>query len=59
MILKKADKGSKVVASDNQTSLGEVNRQLTDENFSKKLDSNPTEDLFVPIPGALDEMYEQ
>lgn len=43
---------------DKQSYLAETNRQLTDDLFYKKLDSDPTEEFLAPITETLDEMYE-
>lgn len=40
-----------------QAYLAEANRQLTDDRFNKKLDSDPTEDLSALITDTLEEMY--
>ena len=41
IVIKSADKGSAVVVMDKVDYLEEANRQLTDERFYKKLDSEP------------------
>ena len=41
IVIKSADKGSAVVVMDKVDYLEEANRQLTDERFYKKLDSDP------------------
>jgi hypothetical protein len=42
IVIKQADKGSVVVVMDKVDYLEEANRQLADERFYKKLDSDPT-----------------
>lgn len=58
IVIKKADKGSTVVVLDKQAYLAEANRQLTDDRFYKKLDSDPTEEFSALITNTLDKMYE-
>jgi hypothetical protein len=46
---KERDKGSAVVVMENVDYLEEENRQLTDERFYKKLDSDPTKEFSTRI----------
>lgn len=47
-----------MVVLDKQVYLDEANRQLKDDRFYKKLDSDPTEEFSALITDTLDEMYE-
>lgn len=40
-----------------QTYLAKANRQLTDEHFHKKMDSDPTKEFSVLIIQTLDKIY--
>ena len=46
-----------MVVLDKEAYIAEANRQLTDERFYKKLDSDPTESFSALITDTLDEMY--
>ena len=56
--IKPADKCSSVVVMDKVDYLEEANRQLTDERFYKKLDSDPTEEFSTKITQELKIMKE-
>ena len=58
IVIKSADKGSTVVVMDKVDYLEEANRQLTDERFYKKLDSDPTEEFSTKITQELKIMKE-
>jgi hypothetical protein len=58
VVIKSADKGSAVVVMDKVDYLEEANRQLTDERFYKKLDSDPTEEFSTKITQELKLMKE-
>ena len=58
IVIKPADKGSAVVVMDKVSYLEEANRQLTDERFYKKLDSDPTEEFGTKITQELKIMKE-
>ena len=49
IVRKQADKGSAVVIMDKVAYVEEANRQLTDERFYNKLDSDPTEEFITNI----------
>ena len=53
IVIKQTDKGSAVVVIDNVDYLEEANRQLTDERFYKKMDSNPTKEFSTRITQEL------
>jgi hypothetical protein len=55
---KERDKGSAVVVMENEDYLEEENRQLTDERFYKKLDSDPTKEFSTRITQELTIMKE-
>jgi hypothetical protein len=55
---KERDKGSAVVVMENVDYLEEENRQLTDERFYKKLDSDPTKEFSTRITQELTIMKE-
>ncbi|XP_061186995.1 uncharacterized protein LOC133195147 [Saccostrea echinata] len=57
IVIKKADKGSTVVVLDKEMYMSEANRQLSDERFYKKLDSDPTKEFSTAITKTLDEIY--
>jgi hypothetical protein len=57
-VIKPADKGSAVVVMDKVDYLEEANRQLTDERFFKKMDSDPTEEFSTKITQELNIMKE-
>ena len=56
IVIKPADKCSAVVVMDKVDYLEEANRQLTDERFYKKLDSDPTEEFSTKITQELNTM---
>ena len=58
IVIKSADKGSTVVVMDKVDYLEQANRQLTDERFYKKLDSDPTEEFSTKITQELKIMKE-
>ena len=58
IVIKSADKGSAVVVMDKVDYLEEANRQLTDERFYNKLDSDPTEEFSTKITQELKIMKE-
>ena len=58
IVIKPADKGSAIVVMDKVNYLEEANRQLTDERFYKKLDSDPTEEFSSKITQELKIMKE-
>ncbi|XP_061171899.1 uncharacterized protein LOC133181402 [Saccostrea echinata] len=58
IVIKKADKGSTVVVLDKEAYMAEAQRQLSDERFCKKLDSDPTKEFSAAIIKTLDEMFE-
>ncbi|XP_061196804.1 uncharacterized protein LOC133205080 [Saccostrea echinata] len=58
IVIKKADKGSTVVVLDKETYMAEAHRQLSDERFYKKLDSDPSKEFSTTITKTLDEMFE-
>lgn len=58
MVIKKANKGSPVAVLNKRAYLTEVYRQLTDDRFHKKLDSDPSEDFSVLITDILNGTYE-
>ena len=58
IVIKPTDKGSAVVVMDNVDYLEEENRQLTDERFYKKLDSDPMEEFSTKITQELKIMKE-
>ena len=58
IVIKSADKGSAVVVMDKVDYLEQANRQLTDERFYKKLDSDPTEEFSTKITQELKIMKE-
>ena len=58
IVIKSADKGSAIVVMDKVDYLEEANRQLTDERFYKKLDSDPTEEFSTKITQELKIMKE-
>lgn len=47
-----------MVFRDKQIYLAEANRQLTDDRFYKRLDSDRTEEFSAPITDTLNKMYE-
>ena len=53
IVIKQADKGSAVVVMDKVDYLEEANRQMADERFYKKLDSDPTEEFSTKITQEL------
>ena len=53
IVIKSADKGSAIVVMDKVNYLEETNKQLTDERFYKKLDSNSTEEFSTKITQEL------
>ena len=57
IVIKKADKGSTVVVLDKETYMSEAQRQLSDEKYYEKLDSDPTEKFADEITKTLNEMY--
>ena len=59
MSLKKADKGSTVVVMDRDKYLTEAHRQLSDERFYKKLQSDPTEEFSTKITETLQKIYDK
>nr|XP_022316718.1 uncharacterized protein LOC111120285 [Crassostrea virginica] len=59
IVIKKADKGSTVVVLDKDKYIAEAHRQLSDERFYMKLDSDPTEEFSATITKTLDEMYKK
>ncbi|XP_062610216.1 uncharacterized protein LOC134271997 [Saccostrea cucullata] len=59
IVIKKADKGSTVVVLDKETYMAEAQRQLSDERFYKKLDSDPTKEFSTAITKTLDDMFEK
>ncbi|XP_062572166.1 uncharacterized protein LOC134234122 [Saccostrea cucullata] len=59
IVIKKADKGSTVVVMDKETYMAEAQRQLSDERFYKKLDSDPTKEFSTAITKTLDDMFEK
>ncbi|XP_061182321.1 uncharacterized protein LOC133190645 [Saccostrea echinata] len=59
IVIKKADKGSTVVVLDKETYMAEAHRQLSDERFYKKLDSDPTKEFSTAITKTLDETFEK
>ncbi|XP_061187286.1 uncharacterized protein LOC133195460 [Saccostrea echinata] len=54
IVIKKADKGSTVVVLDKETYMAEAHRQLSDERFYKKLDSDPTKEFSTAITKTLE-----
>ena len=58
IVIKSADKGSAIVVMDKVDYLEEANRQLMDERFYKKLDSDPTEEFSTKITQELKIMKE-
>lgn len=56
IVIKKADKGSTVVVLDKEDYVAEAHRQLSDERFYKKLDSDPTKEFSATISKTLGEM---
>jgi hypothetical protein len=58
IVIKPVDKGSAVVVMDKVNYLGEANRQVTDERFYKKLDSDPTKEFSTRITQELKIMRE-
>jgi hypothetical protein len=58
IVIKSADKGSAIVLMDKVDYLEEANRQLTDERFYQKLDSDPTEEFSTKITQELTIMKE-
>ena len=58
IVIKSADKGSAVVVMDKVDYLEEANRQVTDERFYKKLDSDPTKEFSTRITQELTIMKE-
>jgi hypothetical protein len=58
IVIKSADKGSAIVVMDKVDYLEEENRQLTDERFYKKMDSDPTEEFSTKITQELKLMKE-
>ncbi|XP_062599980.1 uncharacterized protein LOC134261570 [Saccostrea cucullata] len=59
IVIKKADKGSTVVVLDKEIYMAEAQRQLSDERFYKKLDSDPTKEFSTAITKTLDDMFEK
>ncbi|XP_062586229.1 uncharacterized protein LOC134247840 [Saccostrea cucullata] len=59
IVIKTADKGSTVVVLDKETYMAEAQRQLSDERFYKKLDSDPTKEFSTAITKTLDDMFEK
>jgi hypothetical protein len=53
IVIKSTDKGSAFVVMDKVDYLEEANRQLTNERFYKKLDSDPTEEFSTKITQEL------
>jgi hypothetical protein len=53
IVIKSADKGSAIVVMDKVDYLEEANRQLMEERFYKKLDSDPTEEFSTKITQEL------
>jgi hypothetical protein len=53
IVIKPVDKGSAVVVMDKVDYLEEANRQVTDERFYKKMDSNPTKEFSTRITQEL------
>lgn len=47
-----------MVVLDKHAYLAEANRQLSDDHFYNKMDSDPTEEFSAIITDTLDEMYE-
>jgi hypothetical protein len=58
IVIKKADKGSTVVVLDKDSYIAEANRQLSNERFYQKLDTDTTEEFSVRINDTLKEMYD-
>ena len=58
IVIKPVDKGSAVVVMDKVDYLEEANRQVTEERFYKKLDSDPTEEFSTKITQELKIMKE-
>ena len=58
IVIKPVDKGSAVVVMDKVDYLEEANRQLTEETFYKKLDSDPTKEFSTRITQELKIMKE-
>ncbi|XP_061188704.1 uncharacterized protein LOC133196871 [Saccostrea echinata] len=58
IVIKKADKGSTVVVLDIKAYMAEAHRQLSDERFYKKLDSDFTKEFSTAITKTLHEMFE-
>lgn len=59
IIIKPADKGSAVVVMDKSDYIREAERQLTDEKFYKKLDSDPTDNFAKIISKTLTSMHKK
>ena len=59
IIIKPADKGSAVVVMDRCDYIQEAERQLSDERFYKKLNSDPTHQFNKEITTNLKNMCEQ
>ncbi|XP_055997948.1 uncharacterized protein LOC130047308 [Ostrea edulis] len=57
IVIKKADKGSTVVVLDKEMYLAEAHKQLSDERFYKKLESDPTKKFSATITTTLKDMY--
>ena len=58
IVIKPVDKGSAVVVMDKVEYLEEANRQVPEERFYKKLDSDPTEEFSTRITQELKIMKE-
>ena len=58
IVIKKADKGSAVVAMNKSDYLREGYRQPSDANFYKKIENDPTEQVASDIKNILSEMLE-
>ena len=57
IVIKKADKGAVLVIQDRSDYISEGLRQLSDSNFYKKLDHNPTEKHRVEVQSLITKMY--
>lgn len=59
IVIKPADKGSAVVVMDKSDYIQEAERQLSDNRFYKKLDSDPTVDFTQKITKSLEDMHDK
>ena len=59
IVIKKADKGSAVVVMNRKDYIREGYRQLSDEKFYKKLDSDPTPEVTTKITEIVQDMLDE